>query len=258
MHGLANPEMKISIVTVTFNSSATVEETIQSVLAQDYPDKEYILVDGLSRDDTCRIIKKYEHQITRWVSEKDQGIYDAINKGVNMATGDVVAVLNSDDVYSGNSVLSKVMQRFLRTGCDAVYGDLVYVKRDNLNAIKRTWISGKYRDGDFLRGWMPPHPAFFVKKECYNRYGLFRTGFKTSADYELMLRFIHKHKIQLEYLPETLVKMRLGGQSNLSVKNRIEANREDRRAWEVNDLKPGILTLIRKPLSKITQFLQRQ
>lgn len=255
---MANPEMKISIVTVTYNSSATVEETIQSVLAQDYPDKEYILVDGLSTDATCSIIKKYESQIARWVSEKDKGIYDAINKGIMMATGEVVAVLNSDDVYAGKSVLSAVMNRFITTGCDAVYGDLVYVKRDNLNAITRTWISGKYREGFFLKGWMPPHPAFFVKKDCYNRFGVFRTGFKTSADYELMLRFIHKHKISLEYLPEILVKMRLGGQSNISLKNRIEANREDRRAWEINGLKPGLITLLRKPLSKITQFLRRQ
>lgn len=248
--------MKISVVTVTYNSAETVEDTIKSVLGQTYPDVEYIIVDGLSSDNTMEIINKYKDRIAVVVSEKDKGIYDAINKGVELATGEVVAILNSDDMFNHENVLTAVMKKFSETGADAVYGDLVYVDRKDTSKVTRTWKSGLYREGKFLKGWMPPHPSFFVKKWCYQRFGKFHTHFKTSADYELMLRFIHVNKIKLSYLPEILVRMRLGGQSNVSLANRLEANREDRKAWELNGLKPGRLTLIRKPLSKIFQFIK--
>lgn len=248
--------MKISIITVTYNSAETVEDTIQSVVNQTYPDIEYIIVDGLSKDNTLDIVKKYGDKIAKVISEKDKGIYDAINKGVDLATGEVVAILNSDDLYSHNRVIESIMKTFTDSGADAVYGDLVYVERNNTAKITRTWHSGRYKEGKFLKGWMPPHPSFFVKRWCYQRFGKFHTNFKTSADYELMLRFIHVNKIKLAYLPEILVRMRLGGQSNVSLANRLEANREDRKAWEMNGLKPGRLTLIRKPLSKVLQFLK--
>lgn len=248
--------MKISIITVTYNSAETVEDTIQSVVNQTYPDIEYIIVDGLSKDNTLDIVKKYGDKIAKVISEKDKGIYDAINKGVDLATGEVVAILNSDDLYSHNRVIESIMKTFTDSGADAVYGDLVYVERNNTAKITRTWHSGQYKEGKFLKGWMPPHPSFFVKRWCYQRFGKFHTNFKTSADYELMLRFIHVNKIKLAYLPEILVRMRLGGQSNVSLANRLEANREDRKAWEMNGLKPGRLTLIRKPLSKVLQFLK--
>lgn len=248
--------MKISIITVTYNSAETVEDTIQSVVNQTYPDLEYIIVDGLSKDHTLDIVKKYGDKIAKVVSEKDKGIYDAINKGVDLATGEVVAILNSDDLYSHNRVIEAIMKTFTDSGADAVYGDLVYVERNNTAKVTRTWNSGQYKEGKFLKGWMPPHPSFFVKRWCYQRFGKFHTNFKTSADYELMLRFIHVNKIKLAYLPEILVRMRLGGQSNVSLANRLEANREDRKAWEMNGLKPGRLTLIRKPLSKVFQFLK--
>lgn len=248
--------MKISIITVTYNSAETVEDTIQSVVNQTYPDIEYIIVDGLSNDNTLDIVKKYGDKIAKVISEKDKGIYDAINKGVDLATGEVVAILNSDDLYSHNRVIESIMKTFTDSGADAVYGDLVYVERNNTAKITRTWHSGQYKEGKFLKGWMPPHPSFFVKRWCYQRFGKFHTNFKTSADYELMLRFIHVNKIKLAYLPEILVRMRLGGQSNVSLANRLEANREDRKAWAMNGLKPGRLTLIRKPLSKVLQFLK--
>jgi glycosyltransferase involved in cell wall biosynthesis len=248
--------MKISVITVTYNSAQTLEDTIKSVVNQTYPDIEYIIVDGLSKDDTLNIVKKYEGKIAKVVSEKDNGIYDAINKGVDLATGEVVAILNSDDLYNGENVIAQIMKTFAETNADAVYGDLVYVERTNIDKITRTWNSGKYKEGKFIKGWMPPHPSFFVKRWCYKRFGKFHTTFKTSADYELMLRFIHVNKIKLAYVPEVLVRMRLGGQSNVSLANRLEANREDRKAWEMNGLKPGRLTLIRKPLSKIFQFFK--
>lgn len=248
--------MKISIITVTYNSAETVEDTIKSVIGQTYPDIEYIIVDGLSKDNTLEIVNKYRSKIARVISEKDKGIYDAINKGVDLATGEVVAILNSDDLYNHETVIASVMKTFTDTGADAVYGDLVYVDRKDTGRVTRTWKSGIYKEGKFLKGWMPPHPSFFVKRWCYQRYGKFHTHFKTSADYELMLRFIHVNKIKLAYLSDILVRMRLGGQSNVSIANRIEANREDRRAWELNGLKPGRFTLIRKPLSKIFQFIR--
>jgi glycosyltransferase involved in cell wall biosynthesis len=246
---------KISIITVCYNSAETIEDTIKSVINQDYPNIEYIIIDGLSKDNTLEIVNRYKESIAQIISEKDKGIYDAINKGVSRATGEVVAILNSDDMYSSSGVISSVMKMFSDSGADAVYGDLHYVDRFQTDKVVRYWKSGKYHPGRFLNGWMPPHPSFFVRNKCYQQYGLFHTHFKTSADYELMLRFIHKHKISVAYLPSVLVKMRIGGQSNVSLKNRIEANREDRKAWEINGLKPGLFTLIKKPLSKIVQFL---
>ena len=246
---------KISIITVTYNSAQTLEQTIQSVLLQDYENVEYIIVDGQSTDDTLSVIRNYRHKIAHFVSEKDKGIYDAINKGIALASGDIIGILHADDFYSNDSVLSKVAKTFKETKADAVYADLHYVNKDDTNKIVRTWKSGNYTDGKFLFGWMPPHPTFFVKKEMYTKHGAYSLELRTAADYELMLRLIHKHKIKLAYLPEFIVKMRVGGQSNSSLKNRIKANKDDRKAWEMNGLKPYFFTLNLKPLRKIVQFI---
>ena len=246
--------MKISIITVTYNSAATVEATLASVAAQDHGDIEYIIVDGKSSDNTLEVVEKYRARISKIVSEKDDGIYHALNKGIALATGDVVGIIHSDDFYVHDKVLSKVAAEFEK-GVDSVYADLQYVNRDNTDKIVRHWKSGKYRDGIFLSGWMPPHPTFFIRKERYNKYGSFNTVLRSAADYELMLRMLHKHKISTAYIPEVIVKMRVGGKSNASLMNRINANREDRLAWKLNDLEPGLLTLTFKPLSKIRQFL---
>jgi glycosyltransferase len=246
--------MKISIITACRNSEATIETAIRSVLEQSGIDLEYIIIDGASSDNTLRIIDRYRDRISKIISEKDSGIYFALNKGVSLATGDVVGLLHSDDFYSGPSILSKVINLFSQTGCDAVYGDLQYVDRNNTDKVIRNWKSGACRENIFLSGWMPPHPAFFVKRDCYNKYGLFNTDFKSAADYELMLRFIHKQKIKVSYLPEVIVKMRVGGKSNRTLLNRIKANLEDRKAWKVNGLKPGWLTLWLKPFSKLGQY----
>jgi glycosyltransferase involved in cell wall biosynthesis len=246
--------MKISIITVTYNSAATVEATLASVAAQDHNDIEHIIVDGKSTDNTLEVVEKYRHRISKVISEKDDGIYYALNKGISLATGDVVGIIHSDDFYVHGKVLSKVADTFGK-GVDSVYADLQYVNRDNTDKVVRHWRSGKYRDGIFLSGWMPPHPTFFIKRWCYEKHGSFNTALKSAADYELMLRMLHKHKISTAYIPEVLVKMRVGGKSNASLMNRINANREDRLAWKLNGLEPGLLTLAFKPLSKIRQFL---
>jgi glycosyltransferase involved in cell wall biosynthesis len=246
--------MKISIITVCYNSERTIEDTLLSVLSQDHPEVEFIIIDGGSDDGTLDIIRKYTSSIHLLISEKDKGIYFALNKGVELATGDVVGILHSDDFYTSPSVLSKICRAFEENGSDAVYGNLQYVSRDNPDNILRNWISGPYTEGLFLKGWMPPHPAFFIQRKCYELYGTFNTSFHSAADYELMLRMIQRYHIRLTYLPEVLVKMRIGGKSNVSLINRLKANREDRKAWRINNLQPGPFTLIFKPLSKLRQF----
>ncbi len=246
--------LKISIITISFNAAETIETTIQSVVSQDYKNIEYIIQDGLSKDNTIEIANKYKDKIAQINSEKDKGLYDAINKGISHATGDVIGLIHSDDFYIDGKVISKIAGLFDKTGADAVYADLYYVDREDTNKIKRKWKSGLYKEGMFLKGWMPPHPTFFVRKEIYNKYGLFTTELKSAADYELMLRFIHKHKIKLAYFPEYIVKMRVGGVSNQNVANRINANNEDKKAWEMNGLKPYFYTLYLKPIRKIKQF----
>jgi glycosyltransferase involved in cell wall biosynthesis len=246
--------LKVSIITVTYNSESTVEETILSVISQTYASIEYIIVDGKSTDKTLEIIEKYRNKISKFISEKDNGLYDAINKGINLATGDVIAILHSDDFYINTEVIRKYADTFLENSCDAVYSDLYYVDKNNTDKIIRKWKSGAYKANSFINGWMPPHPTFFVRKDIYAKFGKFNLQFKSAADYELMLRFIQKYKITISYLPEYTVKMRVGGKSNISVHNRINANLEDRRAWEINGLKPRFYTLYLKPLRKILQF----
>jgi glycosyltransferase involved in cell wall biosynthesis len=247
---------KISIITVTYNSAQTLEQTIQSVLAQTYPNVEYIIVDGKSSDNTLAVIEKYRDKITTVVSEKDDGLYHALNKGIALATGNIIGILHADDFYIDSTVLTKVVETFTAKKADAVYADLYYVDKDNTDKIIRTWKSGEYKVANFLWGWMPPHPTFFVKKEYYTKHGAFNTNLRTAADYEIMLRLLYRHKIKAAYLPKFIIKMRVGGQSNASVKNRVKANNEDRMAWKLNNLSPYFFTLTLKPLRKITQFLK--
>lgn len=239
-----------------YNGADTIREAIESVLAQTHPQLEYIVVDGASTDGTTNIVRSYGNRIHRFVSEPDNGLYDAMNKGLRLATGDVIGILNADDLYRHPDVISRVVDRFRETGADAVYGDLVYARRENLTEITRHWQAGTYRPGAFLWGWMPPHPTVFIRADVYRRYGYFNLELRSAADYELMLRFIHKHRIKVAYLPEITVTMRTGGVSNRSVQNRLRANREDRQAWQLNDLKPYFFTLWLKPLRKIGQFVR--
>jgi glycosyltransferase involved in cell wall biosynthesis len=248
---------KVTIITVAYNSEKTIEDTLKSVTNQTYKNIEYIIVDGKSNDDTLKICDKYSAKITKIISEKDKGIYDAMNKGIECATGDIIGILNSDDFYANNQVIDQIVNVFNQYKVDAVYADLVYVDSDDTTKTTRTWISKPYQKNAFLKGWMPPHPTFFIKKKYYDMYGKYTLELKSAADYELMLRMIHKHNIKVGYLPEIITKMRVGGVSNSSLKNRLKANKEDKKAWKMNGLKPNKLTLIRKPLSKIKQFFQK-
>ncbi len=247
--------MKISIITVSFNSASTIEDTLKSVISQDYKNIEYIIIDGGSTDGTLDIIDQYKNNIKTIVSEPDKGIYDAMNKGIELSSGDVVGILNSDDIYENNKVLSLVNDAFT-INVDAVYGDIEYVDRLNLKKRLRLWKAGEFKSNSFKWGWMPPHPGFFIKKSKYNEFGTYQLDLGSSADYELMLRMIAKRKIKLKYIPEIITKMRMGGVSNKSVKNRVQANKNDRLAWKVNDLKPFWFTIWLKPIRKIGQFIR--
>jgi len=248
---------KVSIITVCYNSAKTIEDTILSVINQTYDNIEYIIVDGLSPDNTLEIVKKYSDKIAKVVSEKDAGLYDAINKGIGLATGEIIANLNSDDFYIDNNVIADVVAKMQEEKSDTLYADLYYVDEVDTNKVTRNWVSGAYKKGAFFKGWMPPHPTFFVRKSVYEKYGKFSLELKSAADYEIMLRFIHKHECSISYLPRVVVRMRVGGVSNASIKNRLKANREDKRAWEMNGLKPKPYTLIFKPLSKVLQFVKK-
>lgn len=247
--------MKISIITVCYNSAATIKDTIESVLGQSYLGIEYLVIDGNSTDETLSIVRSYENKISRIISEPDKGMYDALNKGIALASGDLIGILNADDFYADETVIEEVVKQIETSNCDALYADLHYVAAENTSEIKRYWKSGEYKKGHFLKGWMPPHPTFFIKKGCYEQYGSFNLSLKSAADYELMLRMIHKYEVSLCYLNRVIVKMRVGGMSNSSLINRLRANREDKKAWEINGLKPSPLTFLFKPLRKLRQFI---
>jgi glycosyltransferase involved in cell wall biosynthesis len=254
--------MRISVVTVCYNAAHTLADAVDSVLGQTSDpsaplELEYIVVDGGSTDGTLDLLARYRNRIATLISEPDNGLYDAMNKGIKAATGEVVAILNADDVYASTDVLARVADTFRDSGAEAVYGDLNYVTADDLSKVTRRWNAGPYTPGAFRRGWMPPHPALFVRRACYDRWGLFTLSLRSAADYELMLRFIHRHGMTLAYLPETLVLMRAGGVSNASLKHRIRAHREDWKAWRMNGFHPSLFTLLAKPLRKLPQFLSR-
>ena len=249
--------MKITIITAVLNSKNFIENCIQSVLHQNYKNIEHIVIDGGSSDGTLNIVHKYQSGIAELVSERDDGIYDAMNKGIRLATGDVVGILNADDFYPAPVILEKVAQVFENEDIASCYGDLEYVDAVDTGKVARYWRSGPYDVNKFYLGWMPPHPTFFVRRSVYQRYGLFNLSLGSAADYELMLRFLVKHRITAAYIPEVIVKMRTGGVSNASMKNRIRANRMDRKAWSVNNLKPFPWTLFFKPLRKVHQFIVR-
>jgi glycosyltransferase len=250
-------EPKISIITVSFNSQSTIKHTIQSVASQDYQNKEYILIDGASTDWTLDIISFLKDKINYFVSEKDNGIYNAMNKGIKASSGDIIGILNSDDFYSNNEVLSKVANIFKETDCDCLYGDLVYVDKGDARNIVRYWKSGEFSKRKLRMGWMLPHPTFFVKKEIYEKYGLYNLKLKTAADYEMILRLLHNDSIKVEYLPEILIKMRIGGESNSSFLNRLKGNYEDNLAWDMNNLRKPPFIRFLKPLRKIKQFFKK-
>ena len=217
--------MKISIITVCYNSAKTIEDTLKSVANQKDVNIEHILIDGASTDETIKIIKQYD-SVTTLISEPDKGIYDAMNKGISLATGEIIGTLNADDFYANDHVLSEVSRIFLDPNINACYGDLVYVSEVNAAQPVRLWKSNNYKSGLFKSGWVPAHPTFFVRKSVYERLGKFNLNYKIAADFELLFRFIEKNKVNTKYLPKVLVKMRLGGTTNKSISNVIRQNKE--------------------------------
>jgi glycosyltransferase len=214
------------------------------------------VIDGLSDDGTANVIEQYADRIDHYRREKDRGIYDALNKGIRLATGDIVGVLHADDFFAHQEVLSRVVQAFEEhSRVMGTYGDLIYVDSHDTARLVRTWRSGDYQLDRFRWGWMPPHPTVYLRRECYERFGVFRDEFHQAADYELLLRMMFVHRIQVHYIPETLVCMRVGGKSNATLSNRIRANREDAKAWIVNGIRPPVGLRFLKPFRKLRQFL---
>jgi glycosyltransferase len=244
----------VSIITAVHNNKKFIEDAIKSVLEQTYPYIEYIVVDGNSTDGTLDIIKKYEGKISKWISEPDNGTYEALNKGIKLATGDVVGFLHSDDLFASNMVIEKVAGKFLSGSVNAVYSDLVYITKNNGDKTVRYWKAGEYKRKSLRFGWMPPHPTLFVKKEVYDNCGLFNTGLRIAADYDMMLRLLTYCGDKISYIDETLVKMRLGGASNRSLKNMIIKSREDYIALSNNGFPLPLLTLFLKNIRKLNQF----
>jgi glycosyltransferase involved in cell wall biosynthesis len=249
----------ISIITVCYNSEFSIEDTIKSVTNQKYRNIEYIIIDGLSTDNTINILKRNSHWLDKVISEKDNGIYDAMNKGIARATGDIIGFINSDDILADNSVLQQIAQAFHdNPSAEACYGDLCYVKKNDLNQTMRYWRSRPYQPGLFNKGWVPPHPTLYVRREVYERYGPFDLKFHIASDFELMLRFIEVYRISVVYLPHVLVKMRLGGTTNKSLKNIYKQNTEIRQAIKMHNLKFSLCNFIfYKAFSRFLQFTRR-
>lgn len=251
--------MKVSIVTATFNSAATIGDTLRSVNEQTHPDIEHVIVDGGSRDDTLAIVRTQGQRIGPVVSEPDQGIYDAMNKGIALATGEVIGILNSDDLYAGPEAIARVVEAFSADpALDAVYGDLCYVRQGDTRQIVRYWQSSDYRPGQFEKGWVPPHPTFFARRSVYERFGSFDLAYRLAADWELLVRLIEVQRIRVRHLPQVLVHMRLGGATNKSLSNIWRQNREIWRAAHAHALRPRLGTFVLGKLwSRGVQFVSR-
>ena len=251
--GAHDYSMKISVITAVYNAEDTIADAIESVLAQDYSDVELVVIDGASTDGTKDLLELYRDRISAFVSEPDNGIYDALNKGLKHASGDVVGFLHADDLFADSMALSRIADAFATNDCDAVYGDLIYVGRQNPDKVIRYWKSGDYSRNKLKRGWMPPHPTFFAYRNIYEKYGGFDTSFRIAADYDCMLRFLTRANARCVYVPRVLVRMRLGGVSNRSLVNILRKSREDYRALRKHNV-GGLGTLLWKNVRKLSQF----
>lgn len=246
--------MKVSIITVTMNSEKYLSDCIESVRGQNYKDIEHIIIDGKSTDGTLQIIENNSQHVSYWVSETDRGMYDAINKGLEVATGDIVGILNSDDMFASADSVRSIVDCFETSQSDSVFGDLVYVDPDNSQKIIRYWKGSSYKRSRFRYGWMPAHPTFYIRRELIQQYGLYENHYFTAADYEFMARYLYLHKVSSHYLDSMLVKMRTGGISNGNLKSRFRANRRDFLAMKKNKIPFPFIVSVLKPLIKIPQF----
>ena len=250
--------LKISIITATYNSLETLPTTLKSIVEQNYENIECVVIDGKSTDGTLKIIYKYQIDNPdisfKIISEKDTGIYDALNKGIFNATGDIIGFLHSDDMLASSNILTKIAEEFVKTNVNGVYGDLQYVNKKNTNNVIRYWKSKKFHPNLLKQGWMPAHPTLFLKRDIYEKHGNFDLSFKIAADYDFMLRVLKDQTLKFSYLPTIITKMRLGGASNKSIKNIIKKTMEDYHAIRSNNI-GGVITLLLKNISKIKQFL---
>lgn len=246
--------MKISIITATFNSAATVRDTLDSILQQSHQNWELIIEDGLSKDDTLSIVREYEPRCNGRMhifSEKDEGLYDAMNRGIARATGDVIGILNSDDFYHDEHVLDDINRAMEGQPVDCIYGDLKFVQANDTNKVVRIWKGSQHESGAFLRGWHPAHPTFYARRECFDKFGAFNTKYAVSADFELMLRFIEVAGLRNQYINRYFVMMRMGGESTGSLRNIIRGNRSILRALRDNGFKPSPLFVVQRMTPKI-------
>jgi glycosyltransferase involved in cell wall biosynthesis len=250
-------DVKITIITACYNGAETIEDTIRSVASQTYRNIEHIIVDGNSTDNTMEIVARNRDKVSIVVSEPDDGVYHAMNKGLRLASGDVIGFLNSDDVYVDEHVLDKIAAIFRDAEVDACYADLIYVERENPQKLVRYWRSRPFSPGLFKRGWMPAHPTFFVRREIYEKYGGFDLQFRLQSDFDLTMRLLEKHRIRSVYIPTVLVRMRMGGLTNKSVLNVLRGNLEAYRACRKNGLKVTPFFMVRKVLSRLPQFLRK-
>jgi glycosyltransferase involved in cell wall biosynthesis len=246
--------LTVSVVTAVYNRANTIADVMDSLSSQTYPHVEHVIQDGGSDDGTLDLIDRLKTPNTRVTSARDTGIYDAINKGIERATGDVIGLMHSDDVFASEQALSLVAEAFADPSVDAVYGDLNYVSAEDTNRIIRRWRSGSFTPEKLRKGWMPPHPTFYARRAVFEKWGLYDTGFRIAADYDAMLRYFTKGQIKVAYIPTVLVKMRVGGESNKSISKIIQKSREDYRAIRRNQV-GGIGTLAYKNFSKLGQFL---
>lgn len=250
-------EIKVTLVTATYNSEKYLEDSIKSIIEQSYPNIEHIIIDGKSKDGTLEIVNKYKTHISKWISETDRGMYDAINKGMKLATGNIIGLLHSNDILASSDVIQSIVDIFNEKKVDVVYGDLEYVDPDNLEKIYRIWKGKPYNRNLFKKGWMPAHPTFYIKRELVDKYGGYESHYFSAADYEFMARYLYKHKLTAYYLPKLIVKMRRGGQSNSNLKMRLRANRRDYLAMKKNNIPFPLIVSILKPLSKLHQYTKK-
>lgn len=249
--------MTLSLITPSYNSAKTIARTIDSVIAQNYADLEYIIIDGASSDNTAEIVASYQDKIKiNFISESDKGIYDAMNKGVKLATGEIVGILNSDDLFDNDKVLLTISDAFKDKTIDAVYGDIKYFS-DDINKVSRYWQSGEYKESKLNNGWIIPHPALFLRKAVYGKCGSFNIDFKIAGDYEFILRLLKIHKINVKYIPSVFVRMYDGGTSASNLEQRRKGWEELKKAWTVNNLKVPSLYIIRRLLFKLSQYIMR-
>lgn len=249
-------DAKLSIIMAAYNSQATIGDAVGSFLAQDHPDKELVVIDGASQDDTCAIVEGFDSADIRLFSEPDDGIYHALNKGIARARGSVVGLLHTDDLFAREDVLSRVAEVLESSGMDGVYGDLEYVARDRPDRVIRYWRSGAYRPGSLRRGWMPPHPTLFLRREVFDKHDAYDTGLRIAADYEAILRWLVRAELELAYIPHVLARMRVGGESNRSPGRILRKSREDLCAIRRHGI-GGLDVLAAKNLRKVLQFIRR-